>query len=119
MNIDSVNRVDRAAFISAFGEIFEHSPWVAERTCAARPFASIDALHVAMVNTVKAAPQTEQLALLRDDMGSIKGRLTSMDARMDARLAIVHTDIAATSESLDRLENRLERIETRLGLIDA
>ncbi|HKE41389.1 MAG TPA: 2-oxo-4-hydroxy-4-carboxy-5-ureidoimidazoline decarboxylase [Casimicrobiaceae bacterium] len=65
MNIDSVNRVDRAAFISAFGEIFEHSPWVAERTCAARPFASIDALHVAMVNTVKAAPQTEQLALLR------------------------------------------------------
>ena len=52
-------------------------------------------------------------------MGSIKGRLTSMDARMDARLAIVHTDIAATSESLDRLENRLGRIETRLGLIDA
>jgi hypothetical protein len=25
-----------------------------------------------------------QLALLRDDMGSIKGRLTSVDARMDA-----------------------------------
>ena len=60
-----------------------------------------------------------QLALLRDDMGSIKGRLTSMDARMDARLAIVHTDFAATTERLDSIETRLERIETRLGLIDA
>src|SRR5215813_7732142 len=54
-----------------------------------------------------------QLALLRDDVGSIKGRLTSMDARMDARLAIVHTDIAATSERLDRIESRLERIDPK------
>ena len=37
-----------AEFRAAFGGVFEHSPWVAERAFAARPFASVDALHAAM-----------------------------------------------------------------------
>jgi len=54
-----------AEFRAAFGGVFEHSPWVAERAYAARPFASVDALHSAMSGAVKAAGEAAQLALLR------------------------------------------------------
>ena len=48
-----------AEFRAAFGGVFEHSPWVAERAFAARPFASVDALHAAMAGAVKAAGEDE------------------------------------------------------------
>ena len=30
-DIATVNRMDRDAFVQAFGGVFEHSPWIAER----------------------------------------------------------------------------------------
>jgi 2-oxo-4-hydroxy-4-carboxy-5-ureidoimidazoline decarboxylase len=59
------NSMSAAEFRAAFGGVFEHSPWVAERAFAARPFASVDALHAAMAGAVKAAGEEAQLALLR------------------------------------------------------
>lgn len=61
----SLSTGDRGYFVAVLGGIFEHSPWVAELAWAARPFASIDALHAAMVEAVRAASQTQQLALIR------------------------------------------------------
>lgn len=52
-------------FVERFGAVFEHSPWVAERAWAARPFADSAALHQAMMRTVKAAERDAQLALIR------------------------------------------------------
>lgn len=60
-----VNAMSSADFLAVFGGVFEHSPWIAERAFAARPFASLDALHGAMISTVKHASLDEQLALLR------------------------------------------------------
>jgi 2-oxo-4-hydroxy-4-carboxy-5-ureidoimidazoline decarboxylase len=65
MTVDRLNALDRAAFVEALGWIFEHSPWVAERAWASRPFPSADALHHAMVEQVEQAAREEQLALLR------------------------------------------------------
>jgi chitin deacetylase len=45
--------------------VFEHSPWVAERAWRKRPFASVDALHAAMVGAVSQAKPEEKLALVR------------------------------------------------------
>ncbi|MBS0550981.1 MAG: 2-oxo-4-hydroxy-4-carboxy-5-ureidoimidazoline decarboxylase, partial [Proteobacteria bacterium] len=56
--------MDRDAFVKAFGGIFEHSPWVAERAWAARPFADAGAVHDAMAAVVRALPREEQIALL-------------------------------------------------------
>jgi OHCU decarboxylase len=56
---------DRQAFIARFGGVFEHSPWVAERTWDARPFASADALHGEMMRVVSKAGAAERLALVR------------------------------------------------------
>src|SRR5262249_52424066 len=51
--------------VEALGGIFEHSPWIAERAAAARPFASVLDLHGAMVAVVDAASGDERLALIR------------------------------------------------------
>jgi 2-oxo-4-hydroxy-4-carboxy-5-ureidoimidazoline decarboxylase len=65
MTLDQLNALDRSAFVAQLGGIFEHSPWVAERVVAQRPFASVDALHAAMVEVVAAASNTEKLVLIR------------------------------------------------------
>lgn len=65
MTLDEINAMDRAAFVQALGGIFEHSPWVAERAYDARPFASVSALHGAMLAAMRGATRDEQLALLR------------------------------------------------------
>ena len=65
VTLAQANALTSQAFVAAFGEVFEHSPWVAGRAWARRPFASIDALHAAMMDAVRAAPAEEQLALVR------------------------------------------------------
>ncbi len=63
-----INRMDAAAFAAAFGKVYEHSAWIAQRAFALRPpggFASRAALHAALVATVHSATGDEQLALLR------------------------------------------------------
>jgi polyhydroxyalkanoate synthesis regulator phasin len=56
-----------------------------------------------------------QVALVRENVDSIKARLTSVDTR----LGLVHTDMANQAERLDRLESRMARVESRLNLTDA
>lgn len=65
LDLQTLNTIDRARFIALLGDIFEHSPWVAERAWEARPFADIGQLHKTMVTVVKQATRAEQLALLR------------------------------------------------------
>ncbi len=60
-----LNALDRGAFTALLGDIFEHSPWVAERAWQARPFASVATLHSAMAQAVRDASPAEQLALIR------------------------------------------------------
>lgn len=47
------------------GPVFEHSPWIAERAAAARPFANVGTLHEAMCDVVRGGSEDEQLALIR------------------------------------------------------
>jgi 2-oxo-4-hydroxy-4-carboxy-5-ureidoimidazoline decarboxylase len=64
LTLERVNAMPLPAFLAALGGVFEHSPWIAEQAFSARPFASVAALHEAMVNAVKRAPRERQLALL-------------------------------------------------------
>lgn len=61
----SLAALPQAEFTARLCGIFEHSPWIAERAWAARPFASVDALHAAMLAVLDAASEAEQLALIR------------------------------------------------------
>lgn len=64
LDLDAVNALDRTDFVAALGGCFEHSPWVAERAFAQRPFASVDALHAAMIGVVRRAQRQTQIDFL-------------------------------------------------------
>jgi 2-oxo-4-hydroxy-4-carboxy-5-ureidoimidazoline decarboxylase len=64
IHLDTLNAGARAEFVAALGDIFEHAPWVAERAYAARPFATVAALHDAMTAAVASASPEEQLAFI-------------------------------------------------------
>jgi chitin deacetylase len=57
--------LDRQAFVARFSAVFEHSPWVAERAWARRPFPTLDSLHKGMMSVVAEASAEEKLALVR------------------------------------------------------
>ena len=64
--IAEINALDRTAFVTHFGAVFEHSPWVAEAAWKHhRPFPGRAALHAAMCAVVQTAPPERQLALIR------------------------------------------------------
>jgi 2-oxo-4-hydroxy-4-carboxy-5-ureidoimidazoline decarboxylase len=63
--LEQLNKIDQAQFVAALGDIFEHSPWVAERMASKRPFKDVRALLAAMTAAVNAATADEKLTLLR------------------------------------------------------
>ena len=65
MDIAEINALDRAGFLRVFGGIFEHSPHLAERAFAGRPFGSAEELAEALIDAVRCAEPEEQLALIR------------------------------------------------------
>lgn len=64
LSLDSLNAMDLSAFVATLGETFEHAPWVAVAAWNGRPFESADALHAAMMEVVRRAPQATQIAFL-------------------------------------------------------
>jgi len=80
--IAALNEAPVADFVDTLGDVFEHSPWVAEAAVDVRPFASLESLLAAMVSAVLAAPRSAKLALIRahpDLAGrlALKGELTA------------------------------------------
>ena len=63
--LDDLNAASAMDFTAALGAVFEDAPWVAEGAAAARPFATVAALHEAMLATVRAAPAERVLSFLR------------------------------------------------------
>ena len=65
LTLDFLNTAAREAFLQALAGTYEHSPWIAERAFAARPFVTLAALKRALVEVVREAAPGEQLALIR------------------------------------------------------
>jgi 2-oxo-4-hydroxy-4-carboxy-5-ureidoimidazoline decarboxylase len=82
MTLDEVNAMTTVDFVSVFGDIAEHSRWVAERAGMGRPFASRAAMVDAFVAAVRSASREEALALIRahPDLAT-RARLTSDSSR--------------------------------------
>jgi 2-oxo-4-hydroxy-4-carboxy-5-ureidoimidazoline decarboxylase len=92
--LDELNRAPQAEFVTRLGGIYEHSPWVAERAAAARPFASIEALHGAMQRAVLAAPPDERMALIRAH--------PELAGRLEAAQLTEHSRAEQAGAGLDR-----------------
>jgi 2-oxo-4-hydroxy-4-carboxy-5-ureidoimidazoline decarboxylase len=63
--LEALNAAALSDFTAALGEVFENAPWVAEQAALARPFATVTALHEAMLAAVHAAPPDRITAFLR------------------------------------------------------
>ena len=72
MILGELNALSDAGFTEALGAIYEHSPWVAARAAAGRPFATVDDLARALARIVAEASAEEQRALIdaHPDLGS-------------------------------------------------
>jgi 2-oxo-4-hydroxy-4-carboxy-5-ureidoimidazoline decarboxylase len=73
VKLDDLNKADRQKFIAALGEVMELAPWVAEDAFAARPFASLAALHQAMTDSVRRA-SAERVRALIDGHPDLAGK---------------------------------------------
>ena len=87
--LGSLNAADEAGFVAALGEVYEHAPWVAQAVCRQRPFATLAALHAAMMAAVRAAPVEQRLALIKGhpDLAGKAARAGAMTADSQAEQA--------------------------------
>jgi 2-oxo-4-hydroxy-4-carboxy-5-ureidoimidazoline decarboxylase len=112
MTIAELNSLEREPFVSAIGWVFEHSPWVAERAWNMRPFADVEALHMAMVEQVGRALPEEQLALLRShpDLGT-RARVSDASSTEQAGAGLDRL----TPEEFERLRALNETYRGKFG----
>jgi len=116
MNLTHLNTLPPPDFTTTLGAIFEHSPWIPERTWPKRPFASIDALHAALCETLAAASTEEQLALIRAHpelagKAAIRGDLTEASTREQSGAGLDR----CTPEEYARLHALNETYAKRFG----
>ena len=64
-SLSQLNAMDESQFVATVGPVFEHSPWIAQRTFPKRPFASVASLHERLVATVRVSAESEKLGLIR------------------------------------------------------
>ncbi len=76
-----LNAASEEDFVRVLGGVFEHSPWVAQGVASQRPFASVEALHRAMVACIERAGRDTWLTLIRAHpelagKAAVRGELT-------------------------------------------
>jgi 2-oxo-4-hydroxy-4-carboxy-5-ureidoimidazoline decarboxylase len=64
-SLDQLNALSAADFTAALADIYERSPWVAEAASTKRPFATLAALHEAMMAAVRSASDDAKLTLVK------------------------------------------------------
>ncbi|HEY4416449.1 MAG TPA: 2-oxo-4-hydroxy-4-carboxy-5-ureidoimidazoline decarboxylase [Verrucomicrobiae bacterium] len=89
ITLAALNDLAPADFTQIIGPVFEHSPWIAEKTFSQKPFSTFETLHRALCDTVKTAGVEKQLALIRahpDLVGrlALAGQLTRESTREQA-----------------------------------
>src|SRR5471032_2275854 len=100
MTLADLNRTDLAGFEAAVGETFELAPWVAAAAYVKRPFASVTALHEAMMTAVCAASRDAQLAFLHNhpDLAGKAARAGAITAESRSEQASVGLDSLSEEE---------------------
>lgn len=92
-SLADVNAMSPQAFGDAFGDIAEHSPWVAQEAEKHRPFANRDAVVAGFEAAMRAAPEARQLDLIR-----------------------AHPDLAGRAAIAGKLEEASKREQAGAGL---
>jgi 2-oxo-4-hydroxy-4-carboxy-5-ureidoimidazoline decarboxylase len=113
MSLNEVNDMSVEQFVENFGDVAEHSPWVAEIAARQRPYVDRHAMIGAFADAVRSAPPKQQLQLLCAHP-DLAGKATAMtgDSRREQRGAGLD---ALSSEEFVRLANLNTRYRERFG----
>jgi 2-oxo-4-hydroxy-4-carboxy-5-ureidoimidazoline decarboxylase len=114
IGVTCLNSLERAPFASALNEVFEHSPWVAERAWERRPFQDLHCLHEALVKVVQGASDGEKLQLIRahPDLVGAAARAGTLTEDSSAEQAGID---ALTPEDVARFEDYNARYRKQFG----
>ncbi|MBT2604062.1 2-oxo-4-hydroxy-4-carboxy-5-ureidoimidazoline decarboxylase [Bacillus sp. ISL-53] len=91
-DLNSINELNKAEFIQKLGWVYEHSPWIAERSWEYKPFISVEDLKQKMEVVVQNASLSERLQLIKSH--------PDLAARIDMAEASVKEQSAAGLNSL-------------------
>lgn len=83
---------DLADFMAAYGGIYEHSPWIAERAFDAPEKHTVEKLHAALKHIVDGADDQRKLALIQahPDLACAPGRLTMASQNEQSGAGLTH-----------------------------
>lgn len=106
-SLSDLNASSAEQFVQQLHGIYEHSPWIARRAAAARPFASLTALKRELQRVLGLASPDEQLGLIRAHpelagKAAIAGQLTAESTREQAKSGL-HLCSAEEFATLQRL----------------
>ena len=95
--LEHLNTCAPEVFCATLADIWEHAPWVAHGVVGQRPFATVDALHTAMVDVVAALDEPARVAfyaghpeLAGDD--ARRGLMTDASIAEQGTLALARLD---------------------------
>lgn len=116
VSLAELNAMPPADFTARLGAIFEHSPWVAERAAAHRPFASVAQLHAAMADAVRTASEEERLRLIRAHpelagRAAVRGELTDESTREQKGAGLDQCSVA----EFERMQDLNRRYNEKFG----
>lgn len=117
--LQQINQFSPVEFSRAFGAVYEHSPWIAERAFAMKPatgFTSRATVHAALVATVQSASAEEKLGLLNAHpelagKEAASGTLTAESTREQAAAGLS----AMTAEDVGQLRELNARYREKFG----
>jgi 2-oxo-4-hydroxy-4-carboxy-5-ureidoimidazoline decarboxylase len=108
ISLSDLNASNRDDFVAALGNIFEHSPWIAERVSSMRPFTGVQQLFAAMKQAIDQAQAELRLALIKahPDLADKTQRAAGLTAESSAE---------QNSAGLDRLSDAEYRAFERVN----
>jgi len=116
MKLDDLNNASAADFVVLLDGTYEHSPWIAERAAALRPFKTLAALKVALARVVREASVGEQLGLIRAHpelagKAAVAGELTAESTNEQQKAGLT----ACTPEEFAKLQKLNADYNARFG----
>ncbi|MDB5565691.1 MAG: hypothetical protein JWP84_2257 [Tardiphaga sp.] len=104
-----LNNCSKADFVAALANIFEYSPWIAEKAADARPFSGVAQLFAAMKAAVDGAGEELRLALIKahPDLANKTQRDAGLTAESNAEQNSVGLDRLSDAEyeAFERVNN--------------
>ncbi|MBU3738976.1 MAG: 2-oxo-4-hydroxy-4-carboxy-5-ureidoimidazoline decarboxylase [Rhodoferax sp.] len=116
LTLAQLNAATAREALALLDGLYEHSPWIAERALAGRPFASMQQLQHALVQQVTQAPPEAQLALIRAHpelagKAMVRRTLTPESSNEQSRAGL--TD--CSPEEFDRLQALNQAYKDKFG----